>query len=107
MKAALWVFAIAFDALFFALLYLWQFHGHQAAGSFFIGAMWFVSALGLISAGKPSMFPRTVTFETYQIITSVALILALVYVGHVWLAAAYGFVWLCMTGHRLAGSTAK
>lgn len=101
MKPTLWIFALAFDGLFFVLLYLWQMQRHEAAGSFFIGAMWFVTGLGLLTAFAPSQFPRTTLFVAYEIVTSVALILAIIYVGHVWLAASYGFVWLCMTSNRL------
>lgn len=106
MKPALWIFALAFDGLFFALLYLWQFHGSESAGTFFVGAMWFIAGIGLAAAFKPRPFPRTIAFDAYQTASSLALILAIVYVGHVWLAACYGFVWLAMTGSRLKEKSA-
>lgn len=107
MTARHWIFAVTLDALILILFCAWQIEGVESAGTFLIGVLWVISALSIIAAFAPARKAQGLPSTFYHAITNVLIVLGIVYVGHVWLAAAYMFGWWIVEARRLAADPSK
>lgn len=95
MKAATkWAVTVAGDAVIFSLLYAWLWLNVEGAGNLFRVLFWTVTVIAFLCAlGSEKVWQnataKSAPLRAYDVATDAALVAALAWFGHEWMAASY------------------